>query len=486
MTRQTPPDTTDGTAAPCPPDPATDQIPVVDPPTEPIPSAMQTLMPRRAKGVSLLGEYEGGGYDEPRYLVDRGDGQMVLVSRMLYAVLGAVSGDRTLEQVAERASRDFGKVLTPEAAHYLIERKLEPRGLVTMGEPPGEAPRANPLLGLSLHRVLLPVKVVRRLAAILHPLFFPPVVSVVLTTLLVLDIWLLATGHTDTSVRASVGSPGLMLAVFAVMLANTLFHECGHAAGCHYGGGKPGAIGVAILIVVPAFYTNVNDAYRLDRRGRLRTDLGGIYFNGVFAVALGGIYLTTGFAAIPAIIVLIHLQMLQQLIPLVRLDGYYILGDLVGVPNLFEQIPHVLKNVVLRREASPAIAALRPRIRVIITAWVAVVVPALVAAMVNLLIYLPGYLRTATVNITVYWQTFLTGFDHGDVGVIAVSLISIAILVVPWAGLTSLLLRTVGKVLAAVSRRKDRARARYSGQVPGGEVAGYEQVRAVNAPGNNR
>lgn len=472
MTRQMPPDATGEAAPPYPPDPPTDRIPVVDPPTEPIPSAMRTLMPRRTKGLSLLGEYEGGGYDEPRYLVDRGDGQMVMVSRMLYVVLGAVTGDRTLTQVAEAASRDFGKVLTPEAVHYLIEHKLEPRGLVSLSAPPETAPRANPLLGLSLHRVLLPVKVVRRLAAIFHPLFLPPLVAVVIAALLILDIWLLATGHTDTSIRAAVGSPTLMLAAFAVLLLNTLFHECGHAAGCHYGGGKPGAIGVAILIVVPAFYTNVNDAYRLDRRGRLRTDLGGIYFNGIFAVALGGLYLATGFAAIPAIIVVIHLQMLQQLIPLVRLDGYYILGDLVGVPNLFEQIPRILRNVILRRPASPAIAGLRPRVRVIITVWVAIVVPALVAALVNLLMFLPGYLRAAAINIALYWQSGLAGFDHGDVGVIALSLISIIVLMVPWVGLTSLLLRTVGRVLAAVSQRRDRAREKYAAAVKGGQVAG--------------
>jgi putative peptide zinc metalloprotease protein len=486
MTRQMPPDATGEAARPYPPDPSTDRIPVVDPPTEPIPSVMRTIMPRRTKGLSLLGEYEGGGYDEPRYLVDRGDGQMLLVSRMLYVVLGAVTGDRTLAQVAEAASRDFGKVLTPEAVHYLIEHKLQPRGLATLGGPPEAAPRANPLLGLSLHRVLLPAKVVRFFAAIFHPLFFPPVVAVVLVTLLALDIWLLATGHTDTSIRAAVGSPGLMLVAFAVLLANTLFHECGHAAGCHYGGGKPGAIGVAILIVVPAFYTNVNDAYRLDRRGRLRTDLGGIYFNGIFAVALGALYLVTGFAAIPAIIVVIHLQMLQQLIPLVRLDGYYILGDLVGVPNLFEQIPHVLRNVVLRRPAAPAIAGLRPRVRVIITVWVAVVVPALFAALVNLLVFLPGYLKAAAINMALYWQAGLAGFDHGDAGVIALALISIVVLLVPWVGLTALLLRTVGKVLAMVSRRRERARKKRNAGVPGGEAAGYEQVRAVNAPGNHR
>ena len=40
-------------------------------------------------------------------------------------------------------------------------------------------------------------------------------------------------------------------------------------------------MGAGIYMVWPAFYTDVTDAYRLPRRARLRTDLGGIYFNAV-------------------------------------------------------------------------------------------------------------------------------------------------------------------------------------------------------------
>lgn len=425
----------------------------------PLAAVDPALRPVRSEGVSLLGEYEGGGYDEPRYLVSRGDGQMVLVSRMLNAVLAGVGEDGTLAQVAESASQTYGAVLSPEAVHYLIEHKLKPLGLAGFGEEVEERPRANPLLGLSLRGVLLPAKVVRRLAAIFHPLFLAPVIVTVLLALVVLDAWLLATGHANASIHASVGSPLLMLAVFGLMVASTLFHECGHAAGCHYGGGRPGAIGFGILIIVPAFYTNVNDAYRLDRRGRLRTDLGGIYFNAVFAVVIGAIYLLTGFAAFPAIIVLIHLQILQQLIPLVRLDGYYILGDLVGVPNLFEQIPHILRRAILRRKPARPMATLRPRTRKIITAWVALVVPALLAALVNLALFLPSYLHTASVNIAYYWHLSGSAIAKGDAGAVALAVISIVVLLVPWVGLTSLAVRTIAKITVAVAKRRRRAAA---------------------------
>ena len=47
-------------------------------------------------------------------------------------------------------------------------------------------------------------------------------------------------------------------------------------------------MGVGIYIVWPAFYTDITDAYRLGKGGRLRADLGGMYFNAIFALAVGG------------------------------------------------------------------------------------------------------------------------------------------------------------------------------------------------------
>lgn len=431
-------------------------------------------IPALTPGTCLLGVYEGGGYDEPRYLASRGDGQMVLLSRMLNAVASALDGKRSLTQVAEQASRSYGAELNTDAVRYLVENKLRPLGLATMGRPDAPAPKANPLLALSLRFVLMPAWMVRRIGAFFAPMFRPPMIVLVLATLLVMDVWLLATGRVGTSIHVSVGSPGLMLTIMGVVIAGSLFHEFGHAAGCHYGGGKPAQIGVGVLIVVPAFYTNVNDAYRLDRRGRLRTDLGGIYFNAIFAVFLGALYLWTGFAALPAIIVMVHLQLLQQLLPLVRMDGYYILGDLVGVPNLFEQIRPIIRHSLLRKPPERAVTNLRKKTRVVITAWVSLVVPALVFALVNLAIFVPGYFRTAVLGMSLYYRQGVAAFDEGSVSGVLLAVFSVIILMVPWVGISSLVIRTTAKIVFAVNRRLTRRRtavAKRNRQEDGGMPA---------------
>ena len=114
----------------------------------------------------------------------------------------------------------------------------------------------------------------------------------------------------------------------------TAFHELGHASACRYGGARPGVMGVGVYLVWPAFYCDVTDAYRLNRAGRLRTDLGGVYFNALFALLCGGVYAATGEEAALLAAFVQHILLLQQLLPLLRFDGYYVLSDLTGVPDI--------------------------------------------------------------------------------------------------------------------------------------------------------
>ncbi len=189
-----------------------------------------------------------------------------------------------------------------------------------------------------------------------------------------------------------------LLLVAGLTVVSALFHECGHAAGCRYGGGRPGRIGAGIYLVWPAFFTNVTDSYRLNRAGRLRTDLGGIYFNLIFMLVLAAFYVATSAEILLLVIAVTHLEMLEQLLPFVRFDGYFILSDIVGVPDLFARVAPVLRGCLswrrgARRQADPRAAGLRRGARIVITAWVLCVIPLLASTMGYLLVYLPGINR---------------------------------------------------------------------------------------------
>ena len=165
--------------------------------------------------------------------------------------------------------------------------------------------------------------------------------------------------------------------------------------GCRYGGARPGRIGAGLYLVWPAFFTNVTDSYRLGRGGRLRTDLGGLYFNLIFMLVLAACYEATSAEILLLVITLTHLEMLEQLLPFARFDGYFILSDLVGVPDLFNRVAPVLRDFASRwpgaagARREPQATGLRRGARIVITAWVLCVVPLLAVTMGYLILHLP-------------------------------------------------------------------------------------------------
>lgn len=426
-----------------------DTVDAVD--TEPV---LGGPRPARAVGLKLLGQYEGSGYRDERYLVERADRQMVLLTKLVYLIVHYADGRATTELLADRVSRAYGQRLDPDDLVRLIDDKLRPAGLVGMGTgaPVGRR-RADPLLALSVRGVLLPSAVVRVVGRLFAPLFHRPVILGTLTALVALDWWLIT--HVAVSeVFMALINPVGVLAVLGLLLAATLFHELGHAAGCTYGGARPGRIGVGIYLWIPAFYTNVTDAYRLNRAGRLRTDLGGVYFNAVFAVAAATAYLWTGWTPLLAVVALSHLEIVQQLLPMVRFDGYYILGDLAGVPNLFGHVRPILRSLLPRHLNDPRVAQLRMRTRVVVTAWVLVTVPALTFGLGALIVNSPGYVGD-------FWRRsgeLLTEARAlaaaGHLGAAALPLLSWLAITVPVVGIGLVLVRTLLHLARALQARQ--------------------------------
>jgi putative peptide zinc metalloprotease protein len=396
----------------------------------------------RTPGTRELGEVQGSGLIDPSYLVRRGDGQVVQVSRLLYLVAKEVSADREAHQVAAAVSAACGRHLTVAGLHRLLTDKLEPIGLVQNldGEPMAhrtDSPRADPLLALRLRRTMLPVPAVRTAARFLAPIFRLPVVLTALACVVAMDVVLVRRGDLGGAVGQVLTTPALLLLVLGLLSFGALLHELGHAAACRYGGAEPGVIGFGVYLVFPAFFTNVTDSYRLDRGGRIRTDLGGLYLNVWCLLALGGAYLGTGQGAFLLAAVLMHLEMMQQLIPTVRFDGYFVLADIAGVPDLFARLRPALRSMMPGRPMDRRLAQLRPGARRIVLGWVLVVTPLLAAVTGWLLYNLPSLLRR-TVHAIGNEASSIAAAGLHDPATVVLGAVSVVFLAVPPLGLALL------------------------------------------------
>ena len=265
-----------------------------------------------------------------------------------------------------------------------------------------------------------------------------------------------------------------MITVFALFTASAAFHELGHAAACRYGGARPGRIGAGIYLLWPSFFTNVTDSYRLNRAGRLRTDLGGLYFNLLSILALAGLYTATGSEILLLAIAAIHLQMLEQLLPFARFDGYWILSDLIGVPDLFARIPPIVKNALTRgQHPDPRITGMRRAARAAVTAWVLAVIPVLAATLGYMLLRLPAMERALWHSAATQAHAMATAVTGGHYAAAAVAAISVALAAITGAGTLYL--------IAAVARRAGTAGLRWSAGRPARRLAAVITVAACAA-----
>jgi putative peptide zinc metalloprotease protein len=129
--------------------------------------------------------------------------------------------------------------------------------------------------------------------------------------------------------------PMALVVIFAVMT----IHEFAHGLTLKHYGGKVEEMGFLILYFIPAFYCNVSDAWMLKKRERIRVTLAGAYAQIVlwaFATIAWRLLDPETFVSHICLITiaLIAIQTIFNFNPLIRLDGYYLLSDLVEIPNL--------------------------------------------------------------------------------------------------------------------------------------------------------
>ncbi|VXB98144.1 Putative peptide zinc metalloprotease protein [Arthrobacter sp. 9AX] len=416
-----------------------------------LPGGPPLHVPARADGVQLIGRALGSGYREPPSLVRRADGQTLQLTPLLFAVLEAVDGNRTVEEVAEYASGASGRLISAGNVRTLMDSQLLPLGLLRLadGSQP-EVRKANPLLGMRFRYTVTDPERTRRITAPFTALFNPLIVVAVTAAFLASCWWVLMVKGLGSATHEAFENPVLLLLVFAVTILSAGFHEFGHAAAARKGGATPGAMGAGLYLVWPAFFTDVTDSYRLGRGGRLRTDLGGLYFNATVAVAIMGLWWATGFDALLLVVVTQILQMVRQLLPLVRFDGYHILADATGVPDLFQRIKPVLLGLLPWRWGRPENKVLKPWARAVVTLWVLVTVPLLLFSLAMMVISLPRLLATAWASAAKQQAMLTEGLSSGDFAGAAVRALAIAAVVLPTLGMLYILGRLLRQVVTGL------------------------------------
>lgn len=145
------------------------------------------------------------------------------------------------------------------------------------------------------------------------------------------------------------GATNLIL-LAATLAVTKVLHELGHAVSCRYFGGECHEMGVMLLVLTPCLYCNVSDAWILPSRWqRIVISAAGIYVE----LLLSAVCLFMWWFSVPGAFNSLCLNVvfvcsISTLLfngnPLLRYDGYYILADLVEIPNLRQQAGALFRN----------------------------------------------------------------------------------------------------------------------------------------------
>jgi putative peptide zinc metalloprotease protein len=154
-------------------------------------------------------------------------------------------------------------------------------------------------------------------------------------------------------------SIGVALLLFLVLDVLTVFiHEMGHATYLvHYGRRVKGA-GFRIYFGIPSFYIEASDALMLTRRQRILQSFAGPYFQAVAAGAAAVALFLFPSSAIALVlytfVILNYFILVLNLIPLLELDGYYMLADALRISDLRPRslafVRHDLPRKIWHRE----------------------------------------------------------------------------------------------------------------------------------------
>lgn len=144
--------------------------------------------------------------------------------------------------------------------------------------------------------------------------------------------------------------PGWLVAL-AVAKA---WHELGHALACRHFGVDCREMGILLLFFTPTVYCDTSDAWMLPNRWqRAAIGAAGMYFEAWLGAASGLVWFCTEAGLLHSLCLSLFVSCAVSTLvinanPLLRYDGYYILTDLLGTPNLWQQSRQVVASFLRR------------------------------------------------------------------------------------------------------------------------------------------
>lgn len=280
------------------------------------------------------------------YQARTADGRFVKISPEVKVLLELMDGNHTVEEIVVIANQQYNANLTVERLEELLCSHLIPKRLVKSD---------GTILSLrrSSHTVHIPIlrgNALRIVGLWASHFFGKSAIALILPSILVILIWYCSSSPVldQRNVLASSTPLGATMSIL-IVLFSFVVHEIGHIGACVRYGIVPSSAGIGLYFFSPVLYVDTSEAWVLPAKKRAVIDVGGIYLQAMFVGVLMVMYMCTGNFVIHRAASLILLLILTNLFPFIKLDGYWVLSDLIALPNLDLRAKEYITNILRNR-----------------------------------------------------------------------------------------------------------------------------------------
>jgi putative peptide zinc metalloprotease protein len=282
--------------------------------------------------------------DGPVYVVkDPISGEFYRMREAEYFIARQLDGETSLEQIRGRAEQEFGATLLPSTLADFVKMLYKRHLLETPEAAAGAREGHGFVRGSSLYmrfKLWDPDSLLNRIVPRVEFLFTRWFLWASSLLILLALGTMIANRYELADEVPSFLRPESIPFVVVVLFALVSVHEFSHGVACKRYGGRVHEMGFMLLYFQPALYCNVSDAWLFtERRKRLVVAFAGPWIE-MFLWALATLVwrFTDPGAAVHGLTLIVAgsagVKTLLNFNPLMKYDGYYLLSDILDVPNL--------------------------------------------------------------------------------------------------------------------------------------------------------
>jgi putative peptide zinc metalloprotease protein len=294
-----------------------------------------------------------------------------------YRILGTLRADWTLGQTFDRLVAHGEMTRDEEEDFYAFVLDLHQRSLLTLPvnnadalyqrfEKRRRAEHLSKILGVFFLRVPLvnPDRFLSRTIGLARWLFtLPALIAWALLSLAAIAVAVARFDDLAAPAMSILDGENLLL-MWVALIGLKIVHEFGHAYATKAFGGHVPEMGAFFILFTPVAYVDATDSWTFpSARRRAIVTLGGVYFESIVGALAVFVWAVTETSTLNAfayqVIILATVTTAAfNLNPLLRYDAYYLLSDLLAIPNLRarcqEALAAITKRVAFGLRAAPS------------------------------------------------------------------------------------------------------------------------------------